>query len=192
MSEIQPYIGYAAGILGIVPFVFLLISMRKGVTKPNLAGWVLYNVAMIMIVASSIALHAWQSVWLAMAYVVGQSVVIAVSFKTGYFAFSRFDYACLLVSLFSLALWIYTNNPLYALVLNVLVDALGTLAIANKLYKHPGTEDTKAWSLSLAVAALNVFSIASFDLSNALYPIYLIFANMLIVGLSLRSNSQIQ
>ena len=162
--------------------------MRKGVTKPNLAGWILYTVAMIMIVASSIALHAWQTVWLAIAYVIGQSAVIAVSFKTGYFSFSRFDYACLLVSLFSLVLWIYTNDPLYALVLNVLVDALGTLAIANKLFKHPGTEDTKAWSLSLAVATFNVFAIASFDISNALYPIYLILANILIVGLSMRSH----
>ena len=191
MNEIQPYIGYAAGILGFVPFVFLIISMRKGVTKPNLAGWVLYTVAMAMIVASSIALNAWQSLWLAIAYIIGQSAVIFVSFKTGYFAFSRFDYACLSISLLSLALWIYTRNPLYALVLNVLVDALGTLAIANKLYKYPGTEDTRAWSLSLAVATLNVFAVASLDLSNALYPIYLIFANMLIVGLSLRTHSPI-
>lgn len=186
MSSIQEYIGYAAGILGFVPFVFLIISMRKGVTKPNLAGWVLYTVAMIMIVASSVALGAWQAVWLAMAYVVGQSIVILVSLKTGYFSFSRFDYACLSLSLFGLLLWIFTNNPLYALVLNVAVDALGTLAIANKLFHHPGTEDTKAWSLSLAVATLNVFAVASFDLSNALYPAYLIFANVLIVGLSLR------
>ena len=121
----------------------------------------------------------------------GQSAVIVVSFKTGYFAFSRFDHACLSISLLSLVIWILTSNPLYALVLNVIVDALGTLAIANKLYAHPGTEDTRAWSLSLAVAALNVFAVASLDLSNALYPIYLIFANMLIVGLSLRQHRQL-
>ncbi len=190
MHEIQPYIGYAAGILGFVPFWFLVVSMRKGVTKPNLAGWVLYTVAMIMIVASTIALHAWQAVWLAVAYVIGQSVVIVISFKTGYFAFSKFDYACLFLSFFSIVLWIYTSNPLYALVLNVIIDGLGTLAIAKKLYKHPGTEDTKAWSISLAVATLNVFAVAALDLSNALYPIYLVFANFLIVSLSLRTKSQ--
>ena len=186
MTEIQPYIGYAAGILGFVPFWFLVVSMRNGVTKPNLAGWVLYTVAMIMIVASSIALDAWQTVWLAVAYVIGQSCVILVSFKTGYFAFSKFDYACLSLSLVSLMLWIYTNNPLYALILNVIVDGLGTVSIAKKLYKHPGTEDTKAWSISLAVATLNVFAVAALDISNALYPIYLVVANMLIVTLSVR------
>ncbi len=186
MNNIQAYIGYAAGILGFIPYIFLIISMRKGVTKPNLAGWVLYTVAMIMIVASSIALNAWQTVWLAIAYVIGQSAVIAVSFKTGYFAFSKFDYICIGISLLGLVLWLYTNNPLYALVLNVLVDLMGTLAIARKLYIHPGTEDTKAWTMSLSVAILNCFAIASFDLSNALYPLYLIFANALIVSLSLR------
>ena len=186
ITEIQTYIGYAAGILGLVPFVFLIISMRSGETKPNLAGWVLYTVAMIMIVASSIALNAWQAVWLAIAYVIGQSAVIAVSFKTGYFAFSRFDYACLFISLLGLVLWIFANDPHYALVLNVFVDAMGTLAIANKLFHHPETESTQAWSLSLAVAILNVLAIASFDISNALYPTYLVFANGIIVALSLR------
>jgi hypothetical protein len=186
MNNIQAYIGYAAGILGFVPYIFLIISMRKGITKPNLAGWVLYSIAMIMIVASSIALGAWQTVWLAVAYVIGQAIVIAVSFRTGYFAFSRFDYACIIISLIGLILWVYTNNPLYALVLNVFVDAMGTLAIARKLYLHPGTEDTKAWIMAFLVTVLNCFAIASFDLSNALYPLYLIFANGLIVGLSLR------
>ncbi|MDO8603938.1 MAG: hypothetical protein Q7K40_00795 [bacterium] len=186
MENIQVYIGYAAGILGFIPFILLIISMRKGITKPNLAGWVLYTVAMVMIVASSIALNAWQAVWLAMAYVVGQSLVIAVSFKTGYFSFSRFDYWCLSISFLSLILWIYTNNPLYALVLNVIVDGLGTFAISRKLYLHPGTEDTTAWVVGFLVALLNVFAVASFDISNALYPIYIVLACALIAGLSLR------
>ncbi len=186
MDSIQVYIGYAAGVLGFIPYIFLITSMRKGITKPNLAGWVLYSVAMIMIVASSIALGAWQTVWLAIAYVIGQVVVIAVSFKTGYFAFSKFDYFCISISLLGLVFWVYTNNPLYALVLNVFVDAMGTLAIARKLYLYPGTEDIKAWVVALLVTVLNCFAIASFDLSNALYPLYLIFANGLIVGLSLR------
>ena len=94
MNSIQTYIGYTAGILGLIPYILLVISMRKGKTKPNLAGWFLYTIAMIMIVSSSIALGAWQAVWLAMAYIVGQSFVIGFSFKTGYFSFSKFDYIC--------------------------------------------------------------------------------------------------
>lgn len=189
MGNIQVYIGYAAGLLSIFPYALLIISMKKGVTKPNLAGWVLYTVAMIMIVASSIALNAWQAIWLAVAYVIGQFLVIGISFKTGYFAFSRFDYWCLSISFLSLIFWMYTQNPLFALVLNVLVDALGTFAIATKLYLNPGTEDTKAWTLSFFIAVLNMFAVASFDISNALYPMYLVFANALIMGLCLRKLS---
>ncbi|HCC06351.1 TPA: hypothetical protein DEP94_03280 [Candidatus Nomurabacteria bacterium] len=69
MNNIQIYIGYTAGIVGIIPYIPLIISMRKGETRPNLAGWLLYSVAMIMIVASSIALGAWQAVWLAITYI---------------------------------------------------------------------------------------------------------------------------
>lgn len=186
MNNVQVYIGYLAGLLGLIPYALLVLSMKKGLTKPNLAGWVLYTVAMVMIVASSIALNAWQTVWLAIAYVIGQSFVIGVSFKTGYFSFNRFDYLCLGISFVSLVVWILTDNPLYVLVLNVFVDAMGTIAIANKLYTNPGTEDTKAWTVGLLVAVFNCLAIASFDLSNALYPIYLIFANLLIVILSLK------
>jgi hypothetical protein len=57
MQSIQVYIGYIAGLLALFPFVFMVISMRKGNTRPNLAGWLLYTVAMTMIVASSVALE---------------------------------------------------------------------------------------------------------------------------------------
>ncbi len=186
MDNLQVYIGYAAGILGLVPYLLFLRAMRKGTEKINLAGWILYDLSMLMIVMSSIALHAWQAVWLAVAYLVGQSAMIALSFRTGYFAFSKFDYSCIGISLLGLLLWISTSNPMYALVLNVAVDALGTSSIARKVYVHPGTEDTVAWAAALAVATLNVFAVASFDVSNALYPVYLVFANLLVVSLSLR------
>lgn len=186
MGNIQIYIGYAAGVLALIPYVLFIRAMRKGTEVPNLAGWILYDISMLMIVTSSIALNAWQAVWLAMAYLVGQTAMIGLSFKTGYIAFSKFDYLCMSLSLFGLLLWMYTSDPLYALVLNVGVDALGTLSIARKVYIHPGTEDTMAWSLALAVATLNVFAVAALDIGNALYPVYLVFANLLIVSLSLR------
>ena len=72
----------------------------------------------------------------------------------------------------------------------MVVDALGTLAITKKLYKHPDIEDTEAWSISLALATLNVFAVAALDVSNALYPIYLVVAKILIVSLSLRKQQQ--
>lgn len=192
MEHTQAYIGYAAGLLEFFVYFLILKSMRKGVTKPNLAGWSLYTIAMIMIVASSIALGAWQAIWLAVSYIIGQVFIIVFSLRTGYFAFTRFDYACIAVSLLSLILWVYTNNPLYALVLNVIIDALGTLAIARKLYLHPGTEDATAWTLAFFIAILNVFAVASFDISNALYPIYLVIANGLIAGLSYRHFTKTQ
>ncbi len=180
------YVGYLAGILGFVPYFFILRSIKKGVTKSNLAGWVLYVIAMSMIAISSIALGALQAVWLALAYVVGNTLVIAVSLRTGYFAFSRFDYGCLVISLLSLALWVSTTNPLYALVLNVAIDVCGTFAIAHKLYQHPGTEDLIAWVLAFLVALLNVGAVVSFDLAHALYPLVLALSNLLIMALCFR------
>lgn len=186
MDHIQIYIGYTAGILALIPYIFYIRAMRKGTTRPNLAGWFLYTVGMLMIVASSIALGAWQAVWLAVAYVIGNSIVIIISLKTGYFAFTKFDRALLFIAFFSLIIWMYTDNALYALVINVFVDAMGALAIANKLYKHPGTEDTTAWTFYFFIAVFNIFAVATFDLENALYPIYLVFGNGIIALLSLR------
>lgn len=183
---LQVYIGYAAGLLQLIVFALLIRSMMRGVTKPNLAGWVLYTVAMGMIVASSIALHAWQALWLAISYLFGQVVVILFSLRSGYFGFTKFDYTCIALSFLGLLLWLNTSNPLYALVLNVVVDALGTLTIARKLYLHRETEDRLAWSFGAAVALLNVFAIASFDLANALYPIYVLLATTLIAVLCFR------
>ncbi len=188
MEHIQLYIGYAAGILGFVPYFFIIRSMKRGITKPNLAGWVLYVIAMSMIAISSIALGAWQAVWLALAYVVGNTLVIGVALRRGYFAFSRFDYGCLGISLFSLVLWISTSNPLYALVLNVAIDVFGTFAIAHKLYQHPGTEDKTAWVLAFLVALLNVGAVVVFDLAHALYPVVLALSNFLIMVFAFRKS----
>lgn len=187
MTDIQIYISSVAGVLELMVYVLIIRSMRKGVTKPNLAGWVLYTVAMGMVAASSIALHAWQVLYLVFAYLIGQVTIIGMSFKTGYFTFSKFDYTCIALSLLGLLLWIQTTDPTYALVLNVGVDALGTLAIARKVYLHKETEDRAAWVLASGVAILNLFAVTSFDISNALFPIYIVFANVLIAVLSFRN-----
>ena len=186
MTNIQIYISSAAGFLELMVYVLIIRSMRKGVTKPNLAGWVLYTIAMGMVAASSIALGAWQVLYLVFAYLIGQITITGLSFKTGYFAFSKFDCACIALSLLGLLLWIQTTDPTYALVLNIGVDALGTLAIARKVYLHQETEDKTAWVLASGVAILNLFAVTSFDMRNALFPIYIVLANVLIAGLSFR------
>jgi hypothetical protein len=183
--------GLFAAILPLVATIFYIRSILQGSTKINLAGNVIYIVSTLMIIASSLALGVTSAIILAFGYLACQLTITAVSLRKGYFAFTRFDYLCLTLSFFGLLLWINLNNPLYALVINVLVDALGSFAVLKKLYIHPRTEAPFPWFLAFTAGVINLLAIPAFNLENTLYTYYSIVSSILIFLLALRKKSGI-
>lgn len=79
-----------------------------------------------------------------------------------------------------------TDNPLYAIIINTIVDAFGMLMICYKVFRFPETEDTLAWIVSDLMYIVNLFTISVWNIENALFTIVNVFTGTLLVILTLR------
>ncbi len=65
-----------------------IYSIVRGKTKPNVVGWLLYEIATICILISSYELGSTPTIMLSLAFAMTQLVVIVLAFRYG---FARMD-----------------------------------------------------------------------------------------------------
>ena len=166
--------GVIAGVLALTAFVPYIIAILRGSTRPNRATWFIWH----------------DTLWVPVAYVAGPLVVAVLSIKFGEGGWTWLDRLCLFGAAASAPLWWLSGSPLIALVINLLIDALGALPTIRKSYYNPQGEDRTAWALGLAGATVNLFAIEAWSYEIAAYPVYMFVANATIAALVLVPRKQ--
>ena len=178
--EIKALLGIFAGLLSFFAYLLYIYSSIWGKTRPNRVTWGVLTLVGIMIASSYYAGGARNTIWIALAYIAGPFVTFLISLKHGEGGTSRFDLFCLAGVVASLVLWFSTGSAMIALLINILIDALGFLPTVKKSYLRPKGEDRKAWLLESIASALNLTAIERWTFAIWIYPIYLLVVNSLI------------
>jgi hypothetical protein len=101
--------------------------------------------SMAIIFFASIFSGVGESVYLVGVLVILHSIETFLAWKYGTFLVTKTEKILIAISLFGIALWLFTDTPLYALLINISIDSMGMTAIAYKLFRFPETEDVYAW-----------------------------------------------
>jgi hypothetical protein len=182
--------GVIAGVLALTAFVPYIIAILRGSTRPNRATWFIWTVVGLLLATSYYSSGAHDTLWVPVAYVAGPLVVAVLSIKFGEGGWTWLDRLCLFGAAASAPLWWLSGSPLIALVINLLIDALGALPTIRKSYYNPQGEDRTAWALGLAGATVNLFAIEAWSFEIAAYPVYMFVANATIAALVLVPRKQ--
>lgn len=172
-----------------------IYSILKWKTKPNLVGWLLYQIATICILISSYELGSLPTIMLSLAFAVTQLIVIILSFRYGFTRMDRVEAVYFGISMISLILWVIgTHSPslmtaldfserglaIFVLTTNTLIEIMWALAIFTKLYNHPETEDSISWGLWWLAGLFSVLALTSYTYEDVLYPLYILVTNFAI------------
>lgn len=163
-----------------------MYSIIKGKTKPNVVGWLLYQIATLCVLVSSYDLGAMSTIVASFAYTINQLIIIWLAFRYGYAKMNRVEWIFFGVSILSLIVWIFLDHSLYLLLINTFIDAMGALAIFVKLYKHPESEDTIAWFIAMISWMFSVLAVQEASVTELVYPYYLLISNAAIWMLCFR------
>ncbi len=87
-----------------------IYSILKGKTKPNLVGWLLYQIATICILISSYELGSIPTIMLSLSFAVTQLIVIILSFRYGFTRFEKSEAFYFGISIISLIFWIVAHH----------------------------------------------------------------------------------
>ena len=163
-----------------------IYSILKGKTKPSFVAFLIFTIEMSVILFASYSLGAHDSLLLVGTFTILHFITMLLSLKYGYVEFSRLNIFCLLMSFLGVMLWVLTDNPWYALLLNILVDMLGYLVITRKLTLCPGTEDSFAWGMGIVAYSLNLVLISTWIPEEYLFSLSNVFWCSIVLLLSFR------
>jgi hypothetical protein len=170
-------IGILAGILGIVMFIPYIRDILKHKTKPERASWLIWSLLGLIAVSSQLAKGATDSIWMTVAQTFGTITIFILSFTYGFGGFVKRDIFALIAALFGLSLWLVTRDAVYALIITILVDAIGAALTAIKATEHPESETVITWVLSAISGLLGTVAVGYWNPILMIYPFYVFLAN---------------
>jgi hypothetical protein len=176
-------LGILAILIGIIAYIPYLIDLFKGKTKPHAFSWFIWGVISFIGIFASLSKGGGAGVWVE--YFVGSLcffIAIYASVK-GERKITLIDWLSLAGAILALGLWAITREPLTAILLIVVIDVFGFVPTFRKSYGKPYEETLTCylWNGIKFIPAL--FALTSFNLTTALYPAYLIFANLAFVAM---------
>ena len=175
-------VGQVAGGISFLAYVLYYVSIVQGRSRPNRVTWVILTVVGVLIAASYYASGARNTMWVALAYTIGPFIAAILAFKYGEGGTTKLDIFCLVACIFSVILWVLSENPVYTLMVNIGIDFLGILPTLKKSFFDPLSEDKLAWSVTMSSNILNIFAVETWTFSIAVYPVYMVIANGLVTA----------
>ncbi len=179
MLQIFGYISALLSIIMVIPYIYDIFLQK---TKPERASWFIWLVLMSIAFFSQYAEGATDSLWLTGGQLVGVLLVFILSIKYGIGGLTKRDISALFFSMIGLLIWFITKNAVYALVIVVIIDAIGIWLTVLKTYEEPGTETLSTWVMSGTASFFGALSIGTFNFILLLYPLYLLLANLSVAG----------
>ncbi len=177
-------IGLVAGILSFLSYVIYFVSILMKKTKPNRATWSIWAFMGFVLALSYQFSGATDTIWVPYAEFLGAFIVAILSIKYGEGGLKdKTDLVCLAGAILSIILWIIFNNPVIALVTNLLVDSFAVIPTIKKTYLRPEGEDFWAWFSAVLADSLNMFAIGKISFSILVLPLYILLTDATITFL---------
>lgn len=175
-------IASAIGLAGYVPY-FWNLARRK--TKPHVFSWFVWGLMNAIGFAAQVVKGAGPGAWVTGISGACTLLIAIFAITRGERNITRSDWACLAAALLGIALWVATRNPLTAVVLITLTDAIAFIPTFRKAYWKPYEETMSQFVCSAIKYMFGLSAIASYSVTTALYPASLVVTNGAFVAILL-------
>lgn len=175
-------LGKLAGLLMFLSYLFYITSTLRGQTKPNRATWIMLAVISLVIALSYHDVGAENTLWVAVGASAGTLLVAILSIWFGSGGWEPFDRICIAIAIFTLSLYFFLDDyPLFVLFITLIMDGAAMAPTILHSMKQPLEEDKMAWTLTVLADFLAIIVIETWTFEIALYPIYMLLINGIVV-----------
>lgn len=170
-------LGVLSGILPIIGAYPYIRDVLRGKTKPHRMAEFIWLVLDAIAVASQLAKGATWSLIMPAVGTLELTVGFILSLKYGMGGTSKKDIAALILAGVGLLLWHFTNEPLFALLIVVGIDLIGTSLVVIKTYHHPYTETFSTWFLNFIAGLCAAAAVGHWTFALLIYPLSVAIGN---------------
>jgi hypothetical protein len=179
-------LGIIATIIGLIGYAPYFRDIFIGKTKPHVFSWFIWSVLTCIAFVAQVIEGAGAGAWVTGFTALICFVISILAVKYGEKQITRIDSLCLFGALVGIVLWLLTDNPLAAVVLITVTDALAFIPTFRKTYHKPEEETLIEYFLASVKFLVGLFALESFNLTTTLYPASLVLMNGAFVVMVLR------
>jgi len=178
---LQYLVFVAVGLFLISTYVYVK-SMLKGRVKPNRVSWLMWAVPPMIGFAAAVSTGAGLAgVPVFMAGFCPLLIFVAsFAVREAHWKLVKLDYACGVMSVLALALWVATSDPDMAVLFAILSDALASVPTLTKAWQFPETESPWPYLTGVFGGLTSFLAITTWTLSQYAFPAYLIVIGCLL------------
>lgn len=165
----QELLSMIAGALVVVAVIPYIRAIVRGKTKPSKASWVVWT--LLSTITAAGMFQAGTINYQIPIVALGDSAILVLAFKYGTPGWRPVERWSLVAGMASIALWVATQDPLWAIVISLSTNFVGALPTFTKLWSEPGSEDPTAWSIVTVSAILQTIAVSEWTVAAAMQPV---------------------
>jgi len=183
--DFHDLIGFLAACLAVYAFVPYFSGIAAGRTKPHVFTWLLFAILSGIGGAAQFAEGGGAGTWVILTSSFMCLLVFLFALKHGERHITRSDWATFMTALMALPLWYFTKDPLWSVLLVILIDMMAFYPTFRKSWHKPQQEVLQSYAVSAVKFSLGLIALEQVNLTTVIYPAYLVTANVLFIALLL-------
>ncbi len=172
-----PLFGFLSGLLPLLGSIPYIRDIVRHETKPHRGSFLIWTILGGIAFFSQLAQGASWSLLLPAADTVATLIIFVQSLGYGVGGLNRLDIGALTLAALGLFLWYITDQPFTALLITIIVDAIGVALTVIKTYRDPDSETFSSWLLDSMGGLCAALAVHRLSLDLLLYPLYLFVAD---------------
>jgi len=173
-------------VVGLYSYAVYLWQIHHRTVKPHLFTWIIWGTMSSIGFAAQVVEKAGPGAWNLCLSAMINFVIAFLAFFHGEKNITRSDWIAFVAALSAIPVWIATDNPLWAVVIISVIDALAFYPTIRKSWMRPGEEGAAFFLIGTVQFILSILAMERMTITTVLYPGTIIVMNMLVVTLLLQ------
>ena len=178
----KEFLSAIAILITLIAFAPYIYAILKNTIKPHVFSWFIWGATTFVVFLAQLQGNAGVGAWaIGVSGIITIFIALLAYWKRADVAITRTDWWFLFAAMFSLPLWYATSDPLAAVVVLTVVDALGFGPTLRKVYAAPRSESLMFFALFALRNTIVVLALEHYSVTTVLFPAVMAAACVLVI-----------
>lgn len=179
--ELKIFLGSLAAFVAVINYWPYLYGVLTRSLRPHAFSWIIFTLITATVSVAQFTSGAGAGAWATGATSLTTLLIAMFAIRNGGYSITWSDIVSFGGAIFAIPLWLFTDNPLAAVILLTMIEILGFLPTYRKAFSQPHEESIFAFTLTVLKYTLALSAMKTYSLTTILFPGALIILSTLLI-----------